>query len=257
MSAWPDAAATGAWPRGYIDEIARDTYRINIALPPALVGEACPVGFSFNQYLITGEEPLLFHTGPRKLFPLVREQIEKLLPLAALRWIGFSHVEADECGSLADFLAAAPRARPVCSRVGAMTSVADMTDAMPRALADGEVLDIGGHRLRWIDTPRLPHGWDCGYLFDERTGTLLCGDLFTQPGMGERPLVGGDRGGDILSQTEALRAQQDDFSHCALTDTHLDRLAALRPEILACMHGSAWTGDGAALLRRLARALAG
>ena len=114
-------------------------------------------------------------------------------------------------------------------------------------------MDIGGHRLRWIDTPHLPHGWDCGYLFDERTGTLFCGDLFTQPGLGERALVGGD----ILGPSEALRADCDHFSHTALAATHLERLAALQPETLACMHGSAWAGDGAALLRRLGQALAG
>lgn len=253
LSVPPPAAA----PRAWIDEVARHTYRINIGVPPALAGDALPGGFSYNQYLIDADEPLLFHTGPRRFFGLVREQVEKVLPLSALRWIGFSHVEGDECGSLAEFAAAAPQARPVCSRVGAANGVADMTDAVPRALADGEVLDIGGHRLRWIDTPHLPHGWDCGYLFDECTGTLLCGDLFTQPGMGERPLVGGDLGRDLLLRAEALRAHRDDFSHSALAAGQLDRLAALRPEILACMHGSAWTGDGAALLRRLAVALAG
>lgn len=241
-SAGPAVAAT-AW----IDEVARDTYRINVALPPALV----PGGFSFNQYLLLGGEPLLFHTGPRRLFPLVREQIEKLLPLQALRWIGFSHVEADECGALPELLAAAPQARPLCSRLAAQLTVCDWVDVPPRALADGECLQAGGRRLRWIDTPHLPHGWDCGYLFDEGTRTLLCGDLFTQPGCGERPLVADD----ILAASEHRRATQDDFSHSPQALMHLERLAALQPETLACMHGSAWAGDGAALLRRLAQAL--
>ena len=210
-------------------------------------------GFSFNQYLVQGDEPLLFHTGPRRLFPLVRAQIEKLMPLDALRWVGFSHVEADECGSLAEFLAAAPRARPVCSRVGARVSVADMVDAEPLALDDGQPLLLGRHRLRWQSTPHLPHGQDCGYLFEETTRTLFCGDLFTQPGCGARALVSDD----ILGPAEALRAQHDDFSHSRHMPAQIAKLAALRPETLACMHGSAWAGDGAALLRRLGAALAG
>lgn len=235
-------------PRAWIDEVAREIYRINLALPPAWV----PGGFSFNQYLLLGGEPLLFHTGPRRLFPLVRAQIEKLLPLCELRWIGLSHVEADECGALPEFLAAAPHARPVCSRRAAVWSVADLVDAPPRALADGECLQAGGRRLRWIDTPHLPHGADCGYLFDESSRTLLCGDLFTQPGCGERPLVSDD----ILGASEAHRAEHDDHAHSPRAPAHLERLAALRPETLACMHGSAWAGDGAALLRRLGRVLA-
>ncbi len=237
-----------AAPRAWIDEVAREIYRINLALPPAWV----PGGFSLNQYLLLGSEPLLFHTGPRRLFPLVRAQIEKLLPLAELRWIGLSHVEADECGALPEFLAAAPLARPVCSRRAAAWSVADLVDAAPLALADGECLQAGSRRLRWIDTPHLPHGADCGYLFDESSRTLLCGDLFTQPGCGERPLVSDD----ILAASEAHRARHDDHAHSPSAPMHLERLATLRPETLACMHGSAWAGDGAALLRRLGRVLA-
>lgn len=245
-------AATGvtqaAAPMAWIDEIARDLFRINVAVPPALV----PGGFSFNQFLLLAGEPLLFHTGPRSLWPRVKAQIEKLLPLDELRWIGFSHVEADECGALPELLAAAPRARPLCSRVAATLTALDMADAAPRALADGERFDIGGRRLRWTDTPHLPHGCDAGYLFDEATGTLLCGDLFTQGGGGERPLVCDD----ILAAAEARRAEIDDFSHSPLAFVHLERLAALRPTTLACMHGSAWAGDGAAMLRRLGHALA-
>jgi flavorubredoxin len=235
-------------PSAWIDEVAREVYRISIALPPALV----PGGFSLNQYLLTGDEPLLFHTGPRKLFPLVRAQIEKLMPLSALRWIGLSHLEADECGALPELLTAAPLARPVCGRVAAQWSLNDLADVVPRALADGECLQAGNRRLRWTDAPHLPHGWDCGYLFDEGTRTLLCGDLFTQPGCGERPLVADD----ILAASEARRTEVDDFSHSPLALAHLERLAALRPETLACMHGSAWAGDGAALLRRLGQTLA-
>jgi flavorubredoxin len=235
-------------PTAFIDEIARDTYRISIAMPPCII----PGGFSFNQYLVADERPLLFHTGPRKLFALVREQIEKVMPVSALRHIAFSHVEADECGSLAEFLAAAPEARPVCSEVGAIVSVSDLVDVAPIGLADGQALDLGRHRLRWQSTPHLPHGWDCGYLFDETTKTLFCGDLFTQPGMGERPLVSDD----ILGPSQAMRAQMDDFSYTRHAPALFDKLAQLRPEVLACMHGSAWQGDGAALLRELDRALA-
>jgi flavorubredoxin len=243
----PAAAATEA--QAFIDEIARDIYRVNIAMPASTISG----GFSFNQYLVLDDEPLLFHTGPRRLFPLVRAQIEKVMALDALRWVGFSHVEADECGSLAEFLAAAPQARPLCSRVAATTFVLDMVDAEPLALDDSQPLVLGRHRLRWQSTPHLPHGWDCGYLFDETTHTLFCGDLFTQPGTGARALVSDD----ILGPAEALRAQHDDFSHSLHMPAHIAKLAALRPETLACMHGSAWTGDGAALLRRLGAALAG
>jgi flavorubredoxin len=250
----PPAAPTGnagedpPAPRTWIDEVARDVYRICLSLPPTWV----PGGFSLNQYLLLGGEPLLFHTGPRRLFPLVRAQIEKLLPLHELRWIGLSHVEADECGALPEFLAAAPRARPLCSRRAAAWSVTDLVDTAPLALADGECLQAGGRRLRWIDTPHLPHGADCGYLFDEGSRTLLCGDLFTQPGCGERPLVADD----ILAASEARRAEHDDHAHSPQAPALLDHLADLRPETLACMHGSAWAGDGAALLRRLGRVLA-
>lgn len=235
-------------PSAWIDEVARDLYRINVAVPPAQMAG----GFSFNQYLVLGGEPLLFHTGPRSLWPRVRAQIEKLLPLAELRWVGFSHVEADECGAMRELLAAAPQARPLCGRVAARLTALDLADTPPRALADGECIDIGGRRLRWTDTPQLPHGVDAGYLFDEATRTLLCGDLFTQAGGGERPLVSDD----ILAAAEARRAEVDDFSHSPLAFVHLERLAALKPTTLACMHGSAWAGDGATLLRRLGHALA-
>jgi len=235
-------------PQPSIAQIAPDTYRIHIGMPPGLV----PGGFSFNQYLVVDERPLLFHTGPRKLFPLVRAQIEHVLPVERLRYIAFSHFEADECGSLADFLAVAPQAQPACSRVAAMVSVGDFVDVAPLALEDGDRLDLGAHRLVWKATPHLPHGWETGYLFDETTGTLFCGDLFTQPGVGEEPLVSGD----ILGPSEAFRRQDDYFSHTREAPALIEKLAQLRPRILACMHGSAWSGDGAAMLRRLGEALA-
>lgn len=228
--------------------IAQDTYRISIPVPP----EAAPGGFSFNQYLVVDEKPLLFHTGPKKLFPLVSAQIMKVLPLDKLRYIAFSHVEADECGSLPEFLAAAPQAQPVCGRVAAMVSIADLVDVAPLPMEDGEVLSLGRHELVWQATPHLPHGWECGYFFDRTTQTLFCGDLFTQPGTGAEPLTKGD----ILASSEAFRAQDDYFSHTRNAPSLIEKLADLKPRVLACMHGSAWEGDGAGLLRRLGAALA-
>ena len=234
-------------PIASIHEIAADTYRINIGLPDMIPG-----GFSFNQYMVVDEKPLLFHTGPRKLFPLIRQQIETVLPVSSLRYLAFSHVESDECGGLADFLAAAPEARPVCSDIAAMVSVADMVDIEPLAMSDGQTLNLGRHQLVWQSTPHLPHGWECGYLFDTTTKTLFCGDLFTQPGIGEQALVSDD----ILAPSEAFRSQMDYFSHGRDTQQLLDKLARLEPDVLACMHGSAWSGNGGDLLRQLGTALA-
>jgi len=236
-------------PSASIHPIAPDTYRISVALPP----EIFPGGFSFNQYLVLDEKPLLFHTGPKKFFGLICEQIEKVLAVSQLRYIAFSHFEADECGSLADFLARAPQARPVCSHVAAIVSVSDMVDVEPIGMQDGEVLDLGRHKLVWQSTPHLPHGWECGYLFDQTTQTLFCGDLFTQPGMGEQALVSGD----ILGPSEAFRGQMDYFSHTKDAPRMIEKLAGLEPKVLACMHGSAWSGDGAGMLRNLGQALAG
>ena len=229
-----------------IHEIAPETYRINVALPDMMPG-----GFSFNQYLVVDEMPLLFHTGPRKLFPLIREQIETVLPLSRLRYIAFSHVEADECGSLSEFLAAAPSSRPVCSEVAAMVSISDLVDVEPLGMVDGATLNLGRHKLAWQSAPHLPHGWECGYLFDTTTGTLFCGDLFTQPGVGEAPLVDDD----ILAPSESFRRQMDYYAHSADTGRLIDKLASLEPGRLACMHGSAWRGDGRAMLRSLGTAL--
>jgi flavorubredoxin len=235
-----------ASPVASIDAIAPDTYRVHVALSDMLGG-----GFSFNQYLIVDERPLLFHTGPKKLFPLIREQIEKVLPLAKLRYVAFAHVEADECGSLPEFLRAAPQARPVCSDIAALVSISDLVDVEPVGLVDGQALSLGRHELVWQSAPHLPHGWENGFLFDTTTRTLLCGDLFTQPGVGERPLVDDD----ILSPSEAFRRQMDYYAHSPQTRQLIDKLADLAPERLACMHGSAWKGDGRAMLRSLGAAL--
>jgi flavorubredoxin len=228
-----------------LNEIAPGIYRINTPVQT-------PGGpFNFNQYLVADERPLLFHSGPRAMFPLVREAIERVLPLEQLRYVGLSHFEADECGALNQFLAVAPQAEAVCSQIAAMVSVNDYADRPARALADGEVLDLGRHRLRWLDTPHMPHAWECGLMFDDSTRTFLCGDLFTQGGGGEVALTESD----ILGPSEAFRAPMDYFAHSPSTGAALERLAALEPETLACMHGSAWRGDGAALLRALAVAL--
>lgn len=229
-----------------IHEIASGIFRINT--PIAIPGSP---EFSFNQYLVADEAPLVFHTGPRKMFPLVAEAIGKVLPLEKLRYIAFSHFEADECGALNDFLAAAPRAQPVCSRVAAMVSVDDVADRPARALADGEALKLGRHTLRWLDTPHVPHGWECGVMMETATRTLLCGDLFTQPGGGATPVTDAD----ILGPSEAFRGQMDYYAHAPQTAATLEKLAREQPRVLACMHGSAWQGDGAALLRALADSL--
>lgn len=229
-----------------IHEIAQDIFRINT--PVDLPGG---VGFSFNQYLIADQEPLVFHSGPRRLFPLVAEAIAKVLPVETIRYVAFSHVEADECGALNAFLAAAPGAVPVCSQVGAMVSVNDLADRPARALADGEVLALGTHALCWLDAPHVPHGWDCGFMMETATRTLLCGDLFTQGGSGAVPITESD----ILGPSEAIRSPMDYYAHAPHTASVLERLAREQPQVLACMHGSAWRGDGAALLRALEKAL--
>jgi flavorubredoxin len=195
----------------------------------------------------------LFHTGLRKMFPLVREAVESVIPASSLRHIAFSHVEADECGALNEWLAAAPRALPLCGAVGAMVSIDDLADRPPRGLQDQETLSIGRHDLRWLDAPHLPHAWDCGFLLETRTRTLFCGDLFTQGGAA-LPAV---TEADILEPSEAFRQQMDYFSHTRNARSLLDKLAQTEPATLACMHGSAWRGDGAGLLRALADSLAG
>jgi flavorubredoxin len=230
-----------------VDEIADGIYRISTPVPPT----DFPAGFTFNQFLIAGEEPLLFHTGLRRMFPLVREAIESVLPVARLRHLSFSHFEADECGALNEFLGAAQRAAPLCGQLAADVSVRDVADRAPRTLADGEEVDLGGHRVRWLYTPHVPHAWECGYLFETRTETLLCGDLFTQGGHEHPPISESD----ILGPSEGMRKALDYFAHAPHSRVTLERLAALRPTTLACMHGASWRGDGAALLRALADSL--
>ena len=230
-----------------IDEIAAGIYRINT--PIDIPGG--PGQFSFNQYLIVDDEPLLFHTGLRRLFPAVSEAIARVLPPARLKYVALSHFEADECGALNEFLGIAPQAVAVCGRIAAMTSVGDYAVRPPRVLGDGEELALGSHRVRWYDTPHVPHAWECGLALETTTRTFLCGDLFTQGGAGEKALIETD----ILEPSEAFRAPMDYFAHAPQTRAVLERFAAEAPQTLACMHGSAWRGDGAALLRALAAAL--
>jgi flavorubredoxin len=231
-----------------IDEIASGIFRISTAVPPA----AIPGGFTFNQYLIADDEPLLHHTGPRKIFPAIRQAIASVLPVESLRYISFSHYEADECGSLNDFLEVAREAEPLCSQIAKMVSVDDVALRRARARPDGEELCLGSHTVRWIDTPHLPHAWECGHLFESTTKTLFCGDLFTQGGHEHPPLTSED----ILEPSEAMRGGLDYFSQTRRVVELTEKLATTAPEILACMHGAAWAGDGSALLRKLAARLA-
>ncbi len=160
-----------------VTEIADHTYRLSTFVP-----EVGPTGFTFNQFLIDDEQPLLFHTGPRGMFPLVNEAIASIIPTERLRWITFGHVESDECGSMNHLLAAAPQAEVAHGAMGCMVSLNDLCDRPPRALADGEVLELGSHRIRHIDTPHVPHGWEARVLYDETTKTLFAGDLFSNLG---------------------------------------------------------------------------
>jgi flavorubredoxin len=227
-----------------IDEITDGIYRISTPV------REIASGFSFNQYLLTGDQPMLFHTGPRRMHALVQEAISSVLDVKELRYIGFSHFESDECGSLNEFLSLAPNAEPLCGRVNRMIN-GDCFDKPARALADEETLALGKYTVRWFDTPHLPHAWECGYLMEETTGTLLCGDLFTQGGADLPPLATAD----ILEPSESFRKQMDYFSHTKNARLLISRLANAKPKVLACMHGSAWQGDGSELLFALAERL--
>jgi flavorubredoxin len=229
-----------------VHEVADGIYRINT--PVTIPGAG---GFSFNQYLIVDDEPLLYHAGLRNMFPLIREAVATILPVEKLRYVVLSHTEADESGALNEWLAVATQSLPVCGKVAAMVSIGDLADRPPRALADGEVLGLGKHSVRWFDTPHLPHAWDCGLMMEEQTGTLLCGDLFTQGGADLPPITESD----ILGPSEAFRHQMDYFSHTKNARALIEKIASTNPATLACMHGSAWRGDGAQLLRALAEEL--
>ena len=227
-----------------ISEIADGIYRFSTFVPDI----APPAGFTFNQFLVLGDEPLMFHTGLRKMFPLNRDAVSRIIPLERLRWIAFGHFEADECGAMNEWLAVAPQAQAAHGQTGCLVSLNDFADRPPRELKDGETIDLGGgKRVRFIDTPHTPHGWDAGVLYEESTRTLLCGDLFTQLGNGAA-LTEGDVVGPAI-------AAEDLFKYSSLSPnmgTTIRDLAKLSPRTLALMHGPSFAGDGAAALRALA-----
>ena len=227
-----------------IDEIADGIFRISTHVPQV----APPAGFDFNQFLVLGDEPLLFHTGQRQLFPAVSEAVATVMPLERLRWISFGHYEADECGAMNLWLGVSPRAEIAHGDIGCGINLADQADRPPRLLADGEALDLGGRRVRYLDTPHTPHGWDAGLMLEETTGTLLCGDLFTQVGLSQ-PLIDG---GDLVGP--AVRAE-DMFKSSSLhpeMGATIRSLARFAPKTLALMHGPSFTGDCAGALEALA-----
>ena len=228
-----------------VTEIAADVFRISTYFPE--------IDLQFSQFLIKDEEPLLFHTGMRALFPTVREGVASVMDPSKLRWISFSHFEADECGALNEWLGIAPAAQAACSTVGALVSVNDFATRPAKGMADGEVLSTGQYRFQFIQTPHVPHCWEAGLMFEETNGTLLCSDLFHQ-------------NGDVESLTESdvidrarktlLDYQAGPFAnympYTKHTDNILQKLAALKPRTLAPMHGSAYAGDGERAIRDLA-----
>ena len=226
-----------------IDEIAPDIFRLSTLVPEV----AAPAGFTFNQFVVRGEEPFLFHTGMRALFPLVSEAVDSLVGLDRLRWISFAHVEADECGAMNQLLGIAPDAQVVHGELAVMVSVNDLADRPPRAVAADEVVDLGGKRMRFLPTPHVPHNWESGLWFEETTGTLLAGDLFTT--IGPCPALTPD---DLI---EGATIAEDVFHATSMgpdLEPTLHRLADLEPSTLALMHGPSYSGDGAAQLRALA-----
>jgi flavorubredoxin len=228
-----------------VTEIARDTYRISTFHPD--------YGIQFNQFLIKDDEPFLMHTGFKGMFPITLEGVASIIDPSNIRWIGFSHFESDECGALNEWLTMAPYAQAVCSEVGAMVNVSDFAIRAPRPLADGEALQTGRHRLRFLSTPQVPHCWDAGLFFDEVEQTLLCSDLFFQPGdpepITDSDIVGRARDAILASLTGPMAK---DMPYTPYTESTLQRLAALEPRTLAVMHGSSFQGDGRAAVLDLA-----
>ena len=227
-----------------VTEIAAGVYRLSTCVAEI----APPAGFTFNQFLVTGDEPLLFHTGPRRMFPLVRDAVARLLPPERLRWITFGHVEADECGSMNEWMALAPHAQVAHGATGCSTQLMDLADRPPRQLAHDEVIDLGGgKRVRYFDTPHTPHSWDAGVLLEESTGTLLCGDLFTQVG-NDTALTNRDIVGPAIAAEDVFRYSS---LHPDMGPT-IRRLATLAPRTLALMHGPSFNGDTVGALTALA-----
>ena len=227
-----------------IHEIGERIFRLSTC-----IAELAPGGFTFNQFLIDADEPLLFHTGPRRMFPLVSGAIARIIPLERLRWITFGHVEADECGAMNEFLAAAPRSQVAHGAIGCMVSLDDLCDRPPRKLFDGEVIDLGGKQIQHIDTPHVPHNWEARVIFEQSTRTLFCGDLFTHTGDGP-PLTDGD----IVEPAVAAEEMFHSTALSGATAATIRRLAALDPQMLALMHGSSTRNRCTESLMRLAAA---
>jgi flavorubredoxin len=225
-----------------IDEIEAGVHRLSVFVP-----EVTPVGFTFNAFLVGGDEPLLFHAGQRRMFSAFEPAVRRILPPEALRWVAFGHVEADECGAMNAWLEQAPQAQVAHGRVGCDVSVADLAIREPRPLDDGDVIEAGDRRFRYFATPHVPHGWDAGVLFEETTGTLFCGDLFTSVGDGPA-LTEGDIVGPAIAAEQLFQAP----SLGPNTAPTLRRLAALKPKTLAVMHGPSFRGDGEGALLALA-----
>ncbi|MDX6385185.1 MAG: hypothetical protein QOK48_2758 [Blastocatellia bacterium] len=220
-----------------VTEVAADVFRISTFHPDYQI--------QFNQYLIRDDEPFLMHTGFRRMFDVTRAAVARIMDPTKLRWFGFSHFEPDECGALNEWLKIAPAGQPVCSVVGAMVMLGDFSDRPPRSLNDGEILETGKHRLRFLATPHVPHGWDAGLFFEETDRTLLCSDLFFHPGnpepLTESDVVGRARDSIIEGMSSPLAR---DMAYTPYTDHTLERLAELQPNTLALMHGSTFRGDG-------------
>ncbi len=220
-----------------ITEIAPDVYRISTFHPDH--------GIQFNQFLLKDDEPFIMHTGFKKMFPITLAAVAKVIDPGTLRWIGFSHFESDECGALNEWLSVAPQSQAVCSFVGTAVTVDDFADRPARALADGEILETGQHRLRFLATPHVPHCWDAGLFFDERDSTLFCSDLFFHPGDPEPATES-----DVVDRAKASMLAgmasplANDMPYTPYTDSTLRKLADLGPRTLAVMHGSSFRGDG-------------
>jgi flavorubredoxin len=231
-----------------VTEIAPDVYRISTYVPA--------INLQFNQFLVKDDEPLLFHTGMRAMFPLVREAVASVIDPSSIRWVGFSHFEADECGSLNEWLDIAPAAQPVCSLVGALVSINDFAARPARGMTEGEVLSTGQYRFRFSQTPHVPHCWEAGLLFEETNGTLLCSDLFHQAGdvepVTESDVLGRARQTLVEYQAGPFANYMPYTKH---TDAILQGLAGLKPRTIATMHGSAYVGDGERALRDLAQVM--
>ena len=227
-----------------IDEIAPDVHRISIYAPE--------FDMEFNHFLVRDEEPLLYHTGMRKMFPVLKEAVARVIDPRELRWIGYSHFEPDECGALNEWSAVAPRVQALSGFVGAMVMLQDYADRPGKTLADGEVLPLGRHRLRYLATPHVPHGWDAGFFFDETERTFLCSDLFFHPGdpepVTEADIVGRAREAIVQGAAGPLA---NDMPYTPYTDATFRRLADLRPRTLALMHGSTFRGDGGKAIAEL------